>query len=242
MMPECFKNITAGHGKRPPHEQHSWDFDDTEGADFFFRLKCLVFFDFASGWSLSSTTDLSERRRKLEDFFSFLSPVCIGAADLWDRRSGAMLPLEETIDLQKMNGNGFDLISALFGIANHKLALVWNQFCGFKNVARRHQPMSSVIAFAVATLATAATVSKWTTLGDGTKMPTMNLGTCCGSTPAVGLEPWIKAGGARSIFVPATFLPTFAWAGDHHVDVLLVMVSRQRILPARFCSCCLLIS
>jgi hypothetical protein len=110
MMPECFKNITAGHGKRPPHEQHSWDVDDKEGAElaelFFFCLKCffvLFDLDFASGWSLSSTTDLSERRRKLEDFFSFPSPAVIGAVDLWDRRSGAVLPLEETIALHKLN-------------------------------------------------------------------------------------------------------------------------------------------
>lgn len=33
------------------------------------------------------------------------------------------------------------------------------------------------------------------TLNDGRSMPAISLGTCCGSTPSVGLMPWIKAGG-----------------------------------------------
>jgi len=35
----------------------------------------------------------------------------------------------------------------------------------------------------------------WKTLGDGTKMPAMSLGTCCGSKPSVGVGPWVAAGG-----------------------------------------------
>jgi len=32
-------------------------------------------------------------------------------------------------------------------------------------------------------------------LNNGVVMTTVNLGTCCGSTPSVGLAPWLKAGG-----------------------------------------------
>jgi len=38
-------------------------------------------------------------------------------------------------------------------------------------------------------------VDKWTQLHDGHQMPTISLGTCCGSKPQVGLAPWIAAGG-----------------------------------------------
>jgi diketogulonate reductase-like aldo/keto reductase len=33
------------------------------------------------------------------------------------------------------------------------------------------------------------------TLNNGVKMPSANLGTCCGSSPSVGLSPWLQAGG-----------------------------------------------
>jgi hypothetical protein len=33
------------------------------------------------------------------------------------------------------------------------------------------------------------------TLNDGHKMPTISLGTCCGSTPTAGLVSWVAAGG-----------------------------------------------
>ena len=33
------------------------------------------------------------------------------------------------------------------------------------------------------------------TLNNGVVMPTINLGTCCGSEPKVGLSPWLAAGG-----------------------------------------------
>merc|ERR1712196_628894 len=44
---------------------------------------------------------------------------------------------------------------------------------------------------------TALGVSEPTTvvLNNGKLMPRINLGTCCGSKPSVGLSPWIQAGG-----------------------------------------------
>ena len=36
---------------------------------------------------------------------------------------------------------------------------------------------------------------KTVTLNNGVEMPTINLGTCCGSKPSVGLEPWLDSGG-----------------------------------------------
>ena len=44
-------------------------------------------------------------------------------------------------------------------------------------------------------LATAATVPT-VEVAPGVHMPQLNLGTCCGSKPSVGLLPWFKAGGA----------------------------------------------
>lgn len=47
-------------------------------------------------------------------------------------------------------------------------------------------------------LAIAAQVSvltPFTLLNDGKMMPRINLGTCCGSNPSVGLRPWLEAGG-----------------------------------------------
>jgi hypothetical protein len=32
-------------------------------------------------------------------------------------------------------------------------------------------------------------------IAPGVRMPKINLGTCCGSDPNVGLEPWFDAGG-----------------------------------------------
>lgn len=38
-------------------------------------------------------------------------------------------------------------------------------------------------------------LSKTVKLNNGVEMTTVNLGTCCGSSPKVGLGPWLKAGG-----------------------------------------------
>eukprot|EP01062_Namystynia_karyoxenos_P008748 TRINITY_DN1308_c0_g1_i1.p1 TRINITY_DN1308_c0_g1~~TRINITY_DN1308_c0_g1_i1.p1 ORF type:complete len:302 (+),score=132.54 TRINITY_DN1308_c0_g1_i1:89-907(+) len=48
-----------------------------------------------------------------------------------------------------------------------------------------------------AVLATAAAFASVPTvqIADGVMMPVMNLGTCCGSQPSVGLGPWLDAGG-----------------------------------------------
>jgi 2,5-diketo-D-gluconate reductase A len=40
-----------------------------------------------------------------------------------------------------------------------------------------------------------AALSKTVKLNNGVEMTTVNLGTCCGSSPKVGLGPWLKAGG-----------------------------------------------
>jgi diketogulonate reductase-like aldo/keto reductase len=40
-----------------------------------------------------------------------------------------------------------------------------------------------------------AALDKTVTLNNGVEMTTVNLGTCCGSDPSVGLAPWLKAGG-----------------------------------------------
>ena len=54
-----------------------------------------------------------------------------------------------------------------------------------------HTPRVPFMLFA----ATFASISEWTKLHDGTRMPTISLGTCCGSSPEVGLAPWVNAGG-----------------------------------------------
>jgi len=49
---------------------------------------------------------------------------------------------------------------------------------GFVSVASALEPLGPVI-----------------TIAPGVEMTTVNLGTCCGSDPKLGLEPWLKAGG-----------------------------------------------
>eukprot|EP00729_Bicosta_minor_P002518 gene2518-14775_t len=40
-------------------------------------------------------------------------------------------------------------------------------------------------------VAVGSQVSKMVKLNDGTMMPSVNLGTCCGSDPDIGLKPWL---------------------------------------------------
>jgi diketogulonate reductase-like aldo/keto reductase len=47
----------------------------------------------------------------------------------------------------------------------------------------------------LAASALAEPLTPFVTLNDGKQMPRVNLGTCCGSKPSVGLGPWLKAGG-----------------------------------------------
>jgi len=60
---------------------------------------------------------------------------------------------------------------------------------------------AAISAFILLTLALVAGVAAQNALGPtveiakGVVMPTLNLGTCCGSDPAVGLTPWFQAGG-----------------------------------------------
>jgi len=44
-------------------------------------------------------------------------------------------------------------------------------------------------------VALSAAPSEWVPLNDGHKMTSINLGTCCGSDPRVGMGPWIAQGG-----------------------------------------------
>lgn len=57
--------------------------------------------------------------------------------------------------------------------------------------------------------ATASAVTKTVTLNDGTVMPSVNLGTCCGSDPKVGLLPWLNA--ARPVMGAAPVGIDTAW-------------------------------
>lgn len=55
--------------------------------------------------------------------------------------------------------------------------------------------MKAVLGLTLATSLDAAPLSKTFKLNNGVEMTTVNLGTCCGSDPKVGLAPWLKAGG-----------------------------------------------
>jgi len=55
--------------------------------------------------------------------------------------------------------------------------------------------MKVVLGFALLSTLQAAPLPKTVKLNNGVEMTTVNLGTCCGSKPKVGLGPWLKAGG-----------------------------------------------
>ena len=44
-------------------------------------------------------------------------------------------------------------------------------------------------------LALLTNVTYWVNIAPGVRMPSMSLGTCCGSWPSVGIQPWLDAGG-----------------------------------------------
>jgi diketogulonate reductase-like aldo/keto reductase len=47
----------------------------------------------------------------------------------------------------------------------------------------------------LAIVAQASVLTPFTLLNDGKMMPRINLGTCCGSKPSIGVRPWLEAGG-----------------------------------------------
>jgi hypothetical protein len=55
--------------------------------------------------------------------------------------------------------------------------------------------MRALLLLSAAAVVPAAPVTPWVHLGDGTKMPAISLGTCCGSKPKIGVGPWVAAGG-----------------------------------------------
>jgi diketogulonate reductase-like aldo/keto reductase len=55
--------------------------------------------------------------------------------------------------------------------------------------------MVKVALVSAAATAMAAPLGPTVTIAPGVEMTTVNLGTCCGSDPKVGLRPWLKAGG-----------------------------------------------
>ena len=56
---------------------------------------------------------------------------------------------------------------------------------------------SALVACLASAVASAGPVvpSPYVTLSPTVVMPSLNLGTCCGSSPDVGLAPWLAAGG-----------------------------------------------
>lgn len=55
--------------------------------------------------------------------------------------------------------------------------------------------LRAILASVSVAFAAATPVTEWVNLNDGHKFPSISLGTCCGSKPAVGVAPWIAAGG-----------------------------------------------
>jgi len=65
---------------------------------------------------------------------------------------------------------------------------------GAENRADMLAESSSLMLLAV--IGYGAALSTTVTIAPGVEMPRVNLGTCCGSKPSVGLEPWLKMGGS----------------------------------------------
>lgn len=68
------------------------------------------------------------------------------------------------------------------------------KFSSTWGLAKSAFAMRIIIGCAAAT-ALAAPLGPKVTITPGIEMTTVNLGTCCGSDPSVGLRPWLKAGG-----------------------------------------------
>ena len=66
-------------------------------------------------------------------------------------------------------------------------------------------------------------VAKMRTLSDGTSMPSVNLGTCCGSDPKVGLGPWLKE--ARPVMGSSPIGIDTAWNYYDESDIGAILKS-----------------
>jgi diketogulonate reductase-like aldo/keto reductase len=72
------------------------------------------------------------------------------------------------------------------------------------------------------------TVSKMVKLNDGNMMPSVNLGTCCGSDPNVGLKPWLTE--ARPVMGSSPIGIDTAWdySDQTHIASILKSVHTKR--------------
>ena len=62
--------------------------------------------------------------------------------------------------------------------------------------ARPKMMAAALLLLSLSAAAIAGPVSQsWISLADGTKKPSISLGTCCGSSPSVGVASWVAAGG-----------------------------------------------
>ena len=75
--------------------------------------------------------------------------------------------------------------------------------------------VATILGFAGSTLGATPT----RTIAPGVEMPQVNLGTCCGSKPSVGLEPWLAAGGVG--------IDT-AWDYHDQSDIKTIIASKPR--------------
>ena len=82
------------------------------------------------------------------------------------------------------------------------------------------------------------------TIAPGVQMPRMNLGTCCGSDPAVGVKPWLAAGGVGidtandyhdqpKIATAVADLPRDRYFVTTKVSTVVMMLLRVVVDPAR---------
>jgi len=80
--------------------------------------------------------------------------------------------------------------------------------------------MVKIVQFCTIATALADPLGPTVTIAPGVEMTTVNLGTCCGSDPKVGLSPWLKAGG--------TGIDT---AFDYNVQVDIGKILKEEGIP-----------
>ena len=66
--------------------------------------------------------------------------------------------------------------------------------------------LALLVLFFVANTVSGVPSGKTVTLNNGVVMPSINLGTCCGSDPKVGLASWLAAGGTVCSFADTFFI------------------------------------
>lgn len=91
--------------------------------------------------------------------------------------------------------------------------------------------MTSITQLAILALAAfAAADDKLVTLGNGVHMPRINLGTCCGSDPAVGLDSWLDA--AAAVGFGTKDVPTgIDTAFDYGDQPVIADILKRRDIP-----------